>query len=171
MLERLRDEIKEIYDKDVPPTLDTLNKMNWLSAILKETLRVYNPVALGTGMKNASQDHQIGDINIQKGSMVIASFIHKSFDSEFFEDPLTFNPQRWLDNPNVSEPYAYTPFWAGPRNCIGQHLALIEAKIILCEFVKRFDFEVLEDKKSKEDLVKGFDPNKNLPMKLILRND
>ena len=170
MLERLQEEIKEIYDKESPPSLDTLNKMNWLSALLKETLRVYNPVGLGTGLKQASRDHKIGDIDIRKGSMVVGTFVHKAFDSEFFEDAFNYNPQRWLDKPNVSDPYAYTPFWAGPRNCIGQHLALMESKIIICEFIKRFDFELPKDYKPELGLKKGYGPIDNLPMKLTIRN-
>lgn len=171
ILEKLKQEIKDVYDKESPVTLETLNKMNWLSAIMKESLRVYNPAALGTGLRKASRDHKIGNIMIKEGSMVISSFTHKTFDPQFFEDPMSYNPQRWIDKPSVSDPYAYTPFWAGPRNCIGQHLALIEAKIVLCEFIKKFDFELPKDYKLELGIKKGYGPADNLPMKLTVKNE
>lgn len=171
MLERLREEIKEIYEKESPPSLNTLNKMDWLSALLKESLRVNNPVALGTGIRKASRDNQIGDISIKEGSIVIASFLHKTFNPQLFEDPMGYNPQRWLEKSSISDPYAYTPFWAGPRNCIGQHLALIESKVILCEFLKKFNFELLEDYKSKVGQRVAFDLVDNVPMNLTVKQE
>ena len=168
-LKKLRDEIQEIYEKDTPVTIETLNKMNWLAAILKETLRMYNPTGAGAGFRMASKDHQIGDIQIKKGTMVGACLIYDSFHSKYFDDAFEYNPQRWIDKPTVNESYAYTPFWAGPRNCIGQHMALIEAKAVICEFVRAFDFEMIKGYKLKLTNKKAYGPADSLPMTLTLR--
>jgi len=170
MLAKLREEIAEIYDKEDPITVDSLNKMDYLTAIIKEALRLYNPIGIGPGFKEASEDHKLGDITIQKGTRVVASLVHTNFQSKYFEDPTGFKPERWLKKENLpTDPYAFTPFWAGPRNCIGQHLAMIEAKIMVCEFVKMYDFELIKDYKLKLGIEKGYGAMGDLPMNLTLR--
>lgn len=169
MLAKLREEIRDIYDKESTPSMDALNKMNYLSALFKETLRLYNPVGIGAGFRTANKDHKLGNIEVKKGTMVGASFVHNDFDPQYFEDPQGYNPQRWIDTPNMSDPYIFTPFWAGPRNCIGQHLALMEAKIIICEFVKKFDFEMKPDFKLKLGTKRAYGPMEDLPMHLTPR--
>jgi len=168
-LSKVLKEVHEIYNKEDPISYDSLNKMNWLSAVLKETLRVYNPTAIGPLFRTASVDHKIGDIHVKKGSMIGTAAVFSSFDSAHFEDPATFSPQRWLDNPVINDAYAYTPFWAGPRNCIGQHLATIQAKIIVCEFLKKFEFETVKDYQLKMDNLKAYGPPDDLPMMLRLK--
>jgi len=60
-----------------------------------------------------------------------------------FSKPEEFNPARWRDTSGKLDTYAYTPFSAGPRNCIGQHLPII------AEFLKKFDFKLKEGYKLK----------------------
>jgi cytochrome P450 len=171
MLQKLKQEIHDIYNKESPISIDCLNKMNWLTGCLKETLRLYHPTGIGPGFKEASQDHKIGDIEIQKGTRVVASLVHSDFSQVYFDDPMNFQPQRWIDKPSLSESYAFTPFWAGPRNCIGQHMAMIEAKIMMCEFINRFDFEMVKDYKLKMSTTKGYGPENDLPMNLTVRKE
>ena len=170
MLDKLRQEILEIYDQEEHASIESLNKMDWLTSLLKETLRLYNPVGVGAGSKQAIEDHIIGDIKIQKGAVVMSSFIDSQFDPKYFEEPLKCHPQRWADKTCGQEPYVYTPFWAGPRNCIGQHFAMIEAKVILCEFVKKFDFSLKDGYKLTLSVNKAYGPTDDMPMHLKVRN-
>jgi cytochrome P450 len=63
---------------------------------------------------------------------------------KYFPDPERFDPNRWLKNPSP-EAFAFIPFLAGPRNCIGQHISLVEAKMMLTYFLKSFDFKIKEN--------------------------
>ena len=72
-------------------------------------------------------------------------FFHQHYSENVFEDAFKFKPERWLDQNLRLDPYAFIPFSAGPRNCIGQHLSGLEMKLLLCEFLKKFDFKVSPD--------------------------
>ena len=58
-----------------------------------------------------------------------------SFNPNVFGDPLVFRPERWMDKGLIKDPYQFVPFSAGSRNCIGQHLAMIEIKVMICYFL------------------------------------
>jgi len=65
---------------------------------------------------------------------------------KYFENPTVFDPERWTNNKGLSEPFSFLPFSGGTRNCIGQHLAMIETRIILVHFLKNFQFAPIEGK-------------------------
>lgn len=57
-------------------------------------------------------------------------------DPDNFESPKEFRPERWLEAVKDYDPFAYIPFSAGPRNCLGQHLAMIEMKVMIVTFLR-----------------------------------
>ena len=61
---------------------------------------------------------------------------------EFYDDALEFRPERFGPEVEKIPPYTYYPFSIGPRNCIGQNFAQIEAKVLLAKFVQRFNIEI-----------------------------
>ena len=62
---------------------------------------------------------------------------------DYFEDPETFNPDRWDSTAKVVNTYAYLPFLIGPRICIGNKFALLELKLILVNLLSKFSFDVV----------------------------
>lgn len=121
-------------------------------AVFNETLRLATP-APNTAARVALETHKLGDLLIPKGAVVIPSFILNFTNAKYYDNPTEFRPDRWINSSgkvmsaHPQHPFLFTPFSAGARNCIGQHMAILEAKIILVEFMKAFDFEVPEDYK------------------------
>ena len=145
-LEQLKQEREATYNKDKEITADTLQKMDFLHAVLKETLRLYSPTP-ATFPRVVLEDHQLLDMKVKKGDNVRPDFFSLFYDEKYFEDSEMFKPSRWMNTEQKLDSYAFIPFSAGPRNCIGQHLAVIEAKVIVSEFLNRFEFKIAGDYK------------------------
>jgi len=169
-LEKLQDEIDRIYNQTDPVTIEALNQMDFMQGVLKEALRLYSPAPI-IFPRLAQVDHTIGDLKIKKGSSVRPTSLFNCSNPKYFEEPEKFKPERWLNKKEQDlDSYVYIPFSAGARNCIGQHLALMEAKIIVSEFIKMFKFEM----SSKDyELVMGFNflygPKNKIEMDLQLK--
>jgi cytochrome P450 len=153
VLEKVREEAeKYLTGPDI--TAETLNKMEYTHAVLQESLRLTGPGSMLL-YRQSLEDHTIGKIAIKKGTVVCVDNVAMHYCPDYHEEPTKFMPERWL-NPEsktrkslAEEPYIYIPFSAGQRNCIGQHLAMMEAKIILGLFVKMFDFKMKEGYKMR----------------------
>ena len=156
-IQDLEKEIKDIYDSEKVKSVETLQKMDVAHSMIKETLRINSPFPFVL-FREVVQDHKIGTTNIKKGDVVEGDLLSLLMDENTFENASQFNPNRWRD-PNMKlDPYAFIPFSAGPRNCIGQHLAVMELKMIVCEFLKRFDFRLKEGYKMKLTLRLIYEP-------------
>jgi len=136
-------EVREIYEKE-PLSSHALHKMNHLHALLQETLRLQSP-SFSSQPRIAVKDFNVENYHIKKGTCIMPIFFHQNYNEGVFEDALKFKPERWLDQSITLEPYRFIPFSAGPRNCIGQHFSGLEIKLMLCEFFRRFDYQVSPD--------------------------
>jgi len=151
--------------------INTINRMDFTTAVLKETLRLGGPV-IGLFDRSAVKDDDLCGIKIKKGDMVLVFQNFCFTDEKFFRQATEFIPERWLNSEEFkqegykNEPYSYIPFSAGPRNCVGQHLAMIEAKIVLSLFIKTFKFKFSPD--FKFDLVQKFVYETHEPMLIEL---
>ncbi len=111
-------------------TAEDLPKLPYAKQVIQESMRLYPPV-WGLARMTAADD-QIGDVTIPAGAPVLLSQFVTHRHRSFWDNPEGFDPDRFL--PERSEgrhPYAYFPFGAGPRICIGNHFALIESVLIL----------------------------------------
>lgn len=98
-------------------TNSDLKKMRYLELVIKETLRLYSPVPI-IGRQFA-EDTEFDGVIYPKGT-VVSFFIYLiQRNPEYYPEPLKFKPERF-ENINLPNPYAYIPFSAGPRNCIGR---------------------------------------------------
>ena len=138
---RMTEEIQMYYKPNGVVTQESLNKLEFTMAFLKETLRIATPV-IGVFPRKALKDHYLGDLHIRKGDIVLLDYMYNHYNPTYFDNVDDFKPERWLDKAKIIDSYAFTPFSAGARNCIGQHLALNEAKIILGELLTMYDFKL-----------------------------
>ena len=164
-LQDLKEERQKTYNQETQVTADTLQKMDVLHSVLKETLRLHTP-APATFPRLVINDHKLGDLVIRKGDMIRPDFLCMFFDEKNFEEPQRFDPLRWTVKKRNIDPYAYTPFSAGPKNCIGQHLAIIEAKIIMSEFLERFEFNLADDFKLRMTYRFLYEPYEDIKLNL-----
>ncbi|CAD8168246.1 unnamed protein product [Paramecium octaurelia] len=116
-----------------------INNLKRLSAFISEVLRLKNP-AMRPIIRVATQDHKIKDLQIKKGWLVCIDYFLQNQSERHFENAGQFDYTRWLqDNPIKDDNnFIYIPFSAGPRNCIGSQMALLEAKIILGQILKQY---------------------------------
>ncbi|KAL4467812.1 hypothetical protein ABPG74_013147 [Tetrahymena malaccensis] len=132
--------------------LQDLSNMNFLNSILKETLRLIPP-APNVLLRKCVQDFKIGEFSIKKGTPVGTYFISSQMNPKLYPNPEKFDPNRWM-NSQEQNSINFTPFSLGPRNCIGQHLAIIEAKCILSQILINYD--ILPNKNQKIKLRSKF---------------
>lgn len=146
---RLEAEVKQFIRKDEDYNEENLQRLEYMTACLKETLRYYGP-ANSILMRQVVKGHKMKGVDLVEGTLINPVSIGNHFNSAYFKDPHAWNPERWLDeNKTMANPHVFLPFSSGKRNCIGQHLAMTEAKIVLARFVQRYDFEIKEEIKMK----------------------
>lgn len=112
--------------------------------IAKEALRLYPPAWVLP--RQALEDTEIAGYSIPKKSLinVFPYVIHR--DERFFPSPASFKPERFEEkNEQKIYPFAYFPFGAGPRICIGKDMALKEMQIVLSAISKKFRLEAAPD--------------------------
>ncbi len=126
-------------------TFDDLPALGQTEYALLETMRLYPPAwALG---RQALAEVEVGGFRFPRGAEFIMSpwVVHR--DPTHFPDPDAFDPQRWRDDLQRRLPrFAYFPFGGGPRVCIGNRFAMMEAKLVLATLLQRFRFEPASDR-------------------------
>jgi cytochrome P450 len=151
-----------------PPTLADLPRLRYTEHVLLESMRLYPP-AFGFG-RVARIDCEIGGYRIPAGTTVIMIPWVTQRDSRWFADPLAFCPERWDGDLAKRLPrYAYFPFGGGPRLCIGNQFAMMEATLVLATMLQRFHYELLPDPAVVLRPVVTLRPAHGVPMKLHKR--
>lgn len=165
-------ELDDMFGQSLRPvTLEDLKKLKYLDCVIKETLRIFPSVPLFA--RNLSEDCEVAGYKISKGTqaVIIPYALHR--DPKYFPDPEEFRPERFFpENSQGRHPYAYVPFSAGPRNCIGQKFAVMEEKTILACILRRF---WVECNQKREELGLSGDlilrPNNGIWIKLKRRRE
>ena len=126
---RLQQEWLRVLD-DRTVTAADLPQLEYTRAVLQETLRLYPP-AWFIG-REATEAYDIGGYLVPRGTTFFICPIALQHDARFFPDPERFDPERWSGHDGVKGPrYAYFPFGAGPRSCIGANFAMLEMAAVL----------------------------------------
>lgn len=138
---RLVEELDTVLDGALPTVAD-LDECSYTEQVVQEALRLYPP-AYGL-LREPTTDVELCGYPIPAGSSLsIPQFaVHR--DPAFYDDPMAFRPQRWVDDLEAQlPPYAYFPFSGGPRRCIGDRFALLEARLLLATIFRRYHLELV----------------------------
>ena len=129
---RLYDEVNGVLGGE-PVTFERLAELPYTEAIVKETLRLYPPAfSFGrTPLEEIDFTAEGGRYLFRKGASLIVSTIAMHRLPEYYPDPLAFRPERWAAGEPQPPKYAYLPFGGGPRVCLGNLFAMMEAQVIL----------------------------------------
>ncbi|XP_012062914.1 PREDICTED: cytochrome P450 4C1-like [Atta cephalotes] len=135
---KVHEELEEVFgDSETPASLKELSKLKYLDRVIKETLRIFPSVPIIT--RELSKDVKIDNFILPKGVMVVLAILLTHRNPVVWPDPLKFDPDRFLpENSKNRNPYAYIPFSAGPRNCIGQKFAQLEEKTVLTAILRKW---------------------------------
>jgi cytochrome P450 len=139
--ERLIEETRSVL-AGRPPTIEDLPKLPFAEQVVKEALRLYPPAYILA--RKASDDAEIGGYKLVKGTEAVVWVYFTQRDPRWFEDPHAFVPERFSPERESSiHPFAFVPFGAGPRACIGKAFAMLEAHLMLVTLCQRFRFELV----------------------------
>lgn len=125
---------------DGPPDAADTREMTYTDRVLSESMRLYPPVY--TLFREPKLDVKIDGYRIPEGSALMCSqwVVHRS--SRWYDDPDSFDPDRWKPERRSRRPrFAYFPFGGGPRHCIGKAFSLLEAKLILACVCSRYELD------------------------------
>ncbi|HEX2788740.1 MAG TPA: cytochrome P450 [Ignavibacteria bacterium] len=122
-----------------------LDKLIYTRCLIAETLRLYPPVWAIS--RNPTEDLILNNYIFKKNSTVLLFpfIIHR--DKRFYNEPLKCRPERWLnDERKLVAKYAYIPFGAGPRVCLGDNFAWMELLISIIKIMRHYDFKLAHQK-------------------------
>lgn len=146
ILRKLQVEVDALHGK--PIGYETQKLLPYTEQVVKETLRLF-PSVWCLAARTSSEKIVVGDYTIPKGIEFLCSPYTLHRNPKYFPDPESFDPERFSAENEAKLPKgAFMPFGGGPRLCVGNHLAMMESKIILANVIKRFEFHL-----SKEQVV------------------
>ncbi|BES94660.1 cytochrome P450 [Nesidiocoris tenuis] len=145
--DRCRDEILAVVKKNKRSvTLDDINDVPYNLAAINEAVRMYPAFAILSRICTKPIYMSECDLNIEKGTLIMYPTEAVQRDSQYFPDPNTFNPDRFLDGcPPISG--VQTTFGLGPRLCLGKSFAIHEILLVVSSLLERYKFEINEKTK------------------------
>ncbi len=158
--ESLLDELRFLHG--AAPRADQLNRLKYLDAVIRESLRILPPVPFAIRRPAAQID--LDGMVLEKGDRLIVSHYMTHHDPEIYSEPERFDPERWFRiRPTAFE---YLPFSAGPRMCTGYGFAMAELKIVLALALQRWRPAVVQGTRIDRTVKITMGPKNGLPIVL-----
>ncbi|MDQ1161236.1 cytochrome P450 [Chryseobacterium sp. SORGH_AS 447] len=145
--EKLRQEIENEGENAF--STESLMKKSFTMNVIKESMRLHPPAwAID---RQALEDDRFKDYSWEKGTLIILYIAGLHQNPKYWDHPTSFIPERF-DDENAKN-FAYYPFGAGPRLCIGEHFAMMEMALIVRKFYKKYNFQSYQKVLEKKALV------------------
>ena len=164
---RLAAELGEVLGGRAPTVAD-LPRLTYAGMVVTEAMRLYPP-AYGLG-RQATRASELAGEPVAKGDIVVAPtwVVHR--DARWFEAPEAFRPERWAGDLAQRLPrFAYFPFGGGPRQCIGNSFAQMEAVLILAAIAQRFRLSLVPGQRITPTPYVTLRPEPGIQMRLARR--
>ncbi|EAQ13142.1 cytochrome P450 [Maritimibacter alkaliphilus HTCC2654] len=152
--ERARTEAREVLG-DRPAGAEDVANLPYIRQILLETMRLYPPVAILS--RTAMKPDQLRDREVRAGDVMLLPFYALHRSEVLWDDPNGFDPDRFAD-PKAIDRYAFLPFGAGPRVCLGMDFAMQEAVIVLATMLARFRFTAIPGRDPEPVMILSLRP-------------
>ncbi|XP_024638406.2 cytochrome P450 736A117 isoform X2 [Medicago truncatula] len=151
VMHKLQDEVRTVVGNRTHVTEEDLVSMNYLKAVIKETLRLHAPVPLLVPRKSM-EDIKLNGYDIAAGTQVIVNAWAIARDSSIWEEPLEFKPERFM-NSSIDYKgldFELIPFGAGRRGCPGVLFAISINELVLANLVHQFDWKLPDGVEGKD---------------------
>ncbi|XP_039288722.1 cytochrome P450 4C1 [Nilaparvata lugens] len=137
--EKVHKELTDLLESaDSVATYEDYQNMKYLDCVIKETMRIYSIVPY-VGRKAEEDVVLPSGYTVPAGASINMFLYGLHLNEERFPDPTRFDPERFNDEQSTDRSaFAFCPFSAGPRNCIGQKFAMLEVKAIVSAIVRNF---------------------------------
>jgi cytochrome P450 len=163
---RLRDEIDGALGGR-PPGMSDLPKLPYTAMVLQEAMRLYPPVA--SLSRRTLEADEVSGYEIPANSLVILSQYVTHRHPDFWENAEGFDPERFAPGQPPRPKFAYFPFSGGPRKCIGDQFAMLEATLIVARVMQQFRLDLIAGHRLVPKLVFTVRPTGGMPMTIHRR--
>ena len=162
--------VDQVWESHGEINLESLKELNYIRAIVKETLRLYS-VASGSTSLEATRDTVIEGIKVPQGTKVFWSMLSAGRDPETYPQPEAFLPERWLEGEKINSSIPMIDFGSGYHRCLGENLAMLESTIMLAQLLRYFNWELVNGHSSLENLQQNLliYPSDGMPVRFQLR--
>jgi cytochrome P450 len=143
VMAQAQDEVDAVLGCEIPAPAH-LSELPYLEQVIKETLRLYPPLHLGTRI--AATDLEFQNYHLPAGERILYSVYLTHRHPRYWSHPAQFDPTRFTPEQEKSRPpFTFVPFGGGPRICLGVLFAQIEAKVVLARILQNFRLELIND--------------------------
>ncbi|WP_158279817.1 cytochrome P450 [Coraliomargarita sinensis] len=169
LAEELYQTVDAVFGSSVPEfTGEAMKELGCLDNIFYESIRMHPPIYVT--YRQAAKDVTLGGVRIRRGDTVHISPLIANYDTRYWNEPESFNPQRFKGGAEGDDKFVFFPFGVGPRSCIGSHFALLEARIIMTTLAQALKFELVDPHfVAKPEPLVTLKPRSPLPMRVRRR--
>ncbi|MBD2295416.1 cytochrome P450 [Anabaena sphaerica FACHB-251] len=170
VFQQARAVVDQVWENQGGINTDSFKQLSYISAIFKETLRLYS-VASGSAPLEATREIVIEGQVIPRGTKIFWSMLAAGRDPEVYSRPEEFLPERWLEKNKESSQLLMIDFGSGSHRCLGEHLSMLEATVMLALLLRYFDWELVNGRSSVEELQQNLliYPSDRMPVRFRLR--